>query len=161
MYDAPESRDDHATRVPAPATPGPAALDVSGRGAKDLAALLEHARAATPARRIESRDGIAAYGASGIEGVRPWLVDGALAAFAVRVIERAGINGESALASKVLRSARATVPPGVTEDVVWALQQLRVAARPSPLPVVAPVPVAPVRRAAPRSASSSRRHRAG
>jgi hypothetical protein len=125
----------------------------------ELAALLEQARCATPGRRIESRDGIAAYGALGIDGVRPWLVDGALAAFAVRVIERAGINGESALASKVLRSARATVPPGVTEDVVWALEHLRAAARPKA--AAAPVRVASVRRDTSRSASSTRRHRAG
>ena len=161
MYDAPEPRVDPAVRVPSTATHGAAALDVSGRGSQELAALLEHARAATPGRRIESRDLIAAFGALGIEGVRPWLVDGALAAFAVRVIERAGINGESALASKVLRSARTTVPPSVTDDVVWALQQLRTAARPRPLPVVAPAPASPARRAAPRSTSSSRRHRAG
>lgn len=122
----------------------------------ELAALLEQARTATPGRRIESRDGIAEYGALGIEGVRPWLVDGALAAFAVRVIERAGINGESALASKVLRSARTTVPAGVTDDVAWALQQLRTAARPKPAPAV-PAPVAPARRDSLRSASSSRR----
>jgi hypothetical protein len=125
----------------------------------ELAALLEQARCAAPDRRIESRDGIAEYGALGIDGVKPWLVDGALAAFAVRVIERAGINGESALASKVLRSARATVPPGVTEDVVWALDHLRAAARPKA--AVAPVRAAPVRRDTSRSASPSRRRRAG
>jgi hypothetical protein len=125
----------------------------------ELAALLEQARSATPGRRIESRDGIAAYGALGIDGVRPWLVDGALAAFAVRVIERAGINGESVLASKVLRSARATVPQGVTEDIEWALQQLRAAARPKP--VAAPARVVAVRRDVSRSAASSRRRSAG
>ncbi len=125
----------------------------------ELAALLEQARSATPERRIESRDGIAAYGALGIDGVRPWLVDGALAAFAVRVIERAGINGESALASKVLRSVRTTVPPAVTEDVAWALEHLRAAAHPKP--AASPVSVAVVQRVASRSASSSRRRRAG
>jgi hypothetical protein len=125
----------------------------------ELVALLEEARSASPDRRIESRDRIAAYGPRAIEGVRPWLADGALAAFAVRVIERAGVNGESALASKVLRAARATVPPGVTVDVVWALEHLRAAARPRA--AAAPVRVAPVRREASRSASSSRRPRAG
>ena len=124
----------------------------------ELAALLEQARSATPGRRIESRDGIAAYGALGIDGVRPWLVDGALAAFAVRVIERAGIHGESVLASKVLRSARATVPQGVTEDVEWALQQLRAAARPKP--AAARARVVAVRRDVSRSAASGRRRRA-
>lgn len=121
----------------------------------ELAALLEQAQSAAPDRRIESRDEIAAYGALGIDGVRPWLVDGVLAAFAVRVIERAGINGESALAAKVLRSVRATVPPDVTQDVAWALEHLRAAARPRA--AAAPVRVAPVRRDTSRSTSSSRR----
>lgn len=123
----------------------------------DLTALLEHARSATPARRIESRDGIAAYGALAIEGVRPWLADGVLAAFAVRVIERAGINGEPALASKVLRSARATVPPGVTDDIEWALQQLRAASRPRPVATVVPARVVAVARDTSRRALATRR----
>ena len=161
MHTAPEPRAVDATRPLPAAAPAAAALDVSGRGSKELAALLEHARSATPGRRIESRDGIAEFGALGIEGVRPWLVDGALAAFAVRVIERAGINGESALAAKVLRAARATVPRGVTEDVEWALQQLRAAARPKALPAVAPAAAVLVRRPAPRPTSSSRRPRTG
>ena len=161
MHTAPESRNLDATRPASPTAPGAAALNVSGRGEKELAALLEHARSATPGRRIESRDGIAEFGALGIEGVRPWLVDGALAAFAVRVIERAGINGESALASKVLRSARTAVPSGVTEDVEWALQQLRAAARPKPAPAAVSVRAVAVRRAPPRATSSSRRPRAG
>jgi hypothetical protein len=121
----------------------------------ELAALLEQARSATPDRRIESRDGIAAFGALGIDSVRPWLADGALAAFAVRVIERAGINGEPALAAKVLRSARTTVPPTVTEDVAWALEHLRAAARPKG--ATAPTRVVAVRRDVARAASSSRR----
>ena len=106
----------------------------------ELAALLEQARCAAPDRRIESRDRIAEYGARAIDGVRPWLADDVLSAFTVRVIERAGINGESALASKVLRSARATVPAGVSEDVAWALQHLQAAARPKPPPAAAPAP---------------------
>ena len=100
----------------------------------ELAALLEEAQAAPPERRIEWRDPIAAHGARAIEGVRPWLADGVLAAFAVRVIERAGSNGEPELASRVLRSARARVPSGVAGDVTWALQRLRAASRPEPAP---------------------------
>ncbi|MHB8891162.1 MAG: hypothetical protein ACYC65_03870 [Candidatus Limnocylindrales bacterium] len=123
----------------------------------ELATLLETARSAPPDRRIESRDGIAAYGARAIEGVRPWLADGVLAAFAVRVIERVGTHGEPELATKVLRSARTKVPPGVTDDVVWALQRLRVAAHPVAPPVIAPARAVPVRRDTSRSASSSRR----
>ena len=121
----------------------------------ELTALLETARSASPARRIESRDQIAAFGALAIEGIRPWLTDDALAAFAVRVIERAGINGEPQLAAKVLRAARSKVPAGVTDDVVWALERLRAASRPKPPPPAAAA--APVRRDTSRSASSSRR----
>jgi hypothetical protein len=110
----------------------------------ELAALLEGARSATPERRIESRDAIAAYGASGIDGVRPWLADDVLSAFAVRVIEQAGLHGEPVLAAKVLRSARKTVPTSVVDDVEWALTRLRLAARPKPAP--APVVATPLRR---------------
>ncbi len=121
----------------------------------ELTALLETARSAPPDRRIESRDQIAAFGALAIEGIRPWLTDDALAAFAVRVIERAGINGEPQLAAKVLRAARSKVPAGVTDDVVWALERLRAASRPKPPPP--PAAAASVRRDTSRSASSSRR----
>jgi hypothetical protein len=95
----------------------------------ELAALLDEAQSAPPARRIEWRDRIAAHGDRAIEGVRPWLADGVLAAFAVRVIERVGTNGEPALASQVLRSARPRMPSSVTDDVTWALQRLKAASR--------------------------------
>ncbi len=123
----------------------------------ELTALLETARSAPPDRRIESRDEIATFGALAIEGIRPWLTDDALAAFAVRVIERAGINGEPQLAAKVLRAARSKVPADVTDDVVWALERLRVASRPKPPPP--PAAAAPMRREPSRSASSRRRTR--
>ncbi len=115
----------------------------------ELTALLEEAQSAPPARRIEWRDPIAAYGARAIEGVRPWLMEGVLSAFAVRVIERAGSNGEPELATQVLRSVRARVPSGVTADVTWALQRLRAASRPDA--------TTPPKPAAPRSARSVRR----
>ncbi len=90
----------------------------------ELAALLEEAHSAPPDRRIEWRDRIAAHGASAIDGIRPWLADDVLAAFAVRVIERVGVNGEAELASQVLRSERAHVPAEVSADVTWALRKL-------------------------------------
>ena len=91
-----------------------------------LALLLEEARTAPPASRIEWRDRIAAFGPKAIEGVRPWLSSPVLAAFAIRVIERAGAAGEAALATQVLRSARTTVPPAISADIDWALRRLRV-----------------------------------
>lgn len=109
----------------------------------NLALLLEEARTASPARRIEWRDRIAAHGAEAIEGVRPWLADPALAGFAIRVIERAGNAGEKTLAARILRAARAGVAPAIAADIAWALQQLRatpVRAKPSP---TAPSPAAP------------------
>lgn len=122
-----------------------------------LASLLASAEAAPPAHRIEWRDGIAAHGAGAIEGVRPWLASDSLAAFAVRVIEQAGINGEARLASRVLRASRLIVPPAVAPDVVWALDRLRIAARPMPAVPVAPVvPARPPREPA-RAALAARR----
>lgn len=98
----------------------------------ELSALLDAAGTATPDRRIEWRDRIAAHGAAAIEGVRPWLASPVLAAFAIRVIERAGTNGDAVLAARVLRSARSTVPPAAKGDVDWALQQLKLRNRPAP-----------------------------
>lgn len=95
----------------------------------DLAPLLEEAEAASPANRIELRDRIAAHGSRAIEGVKPWLADPVLAAFAIRVIERAGTNGEAEHASQVLRSARTKVSKAVKGDIDWALHQLRARAQ--------------------------------
>jgi hypothetical protein len=91
----------------------------------NLASLLEEARSASPARRIEWRDRIAAHGAPAIEALKPWLADPALAGFAIRVIERAGLAGERTLAARILRAARAGVSPAIAADITWALQQLR------------------------------------
>ena len=123
----------------------------------ELAALLEQAQSAPRDRRIEWRDPIAAHGATAIEGVRPWLVDGELAAFAVRVIEQAGIGGEAQLAAKVLRSARTRVPDSVAGDVVWALQRLKATSRPAQPDRVAAPPAAAARRAPARATQVIRR----
>jgi hypothetical protein len=90
-----------------------------------LSTLLREAETASPMNRIEWRDKIAAHGARAIEEVRPWLQSPILAAFAVRVIERAGLAGESLLATEVLKSARSKVPAPVKGDVDWALRRLR------------------------------------
>ena len=136
-------------KVTSPSEPHP------GEGTTELATLLEQARSAPPSRRIESRDPIAAYGPLAIEGVRPWLADEAMAAFAVRVIEKVGIDGEPALATEALRSARKRVPEAVTGDVEWALERLKAASRPAPAPAAAPA--APAPRPAPRPTAASRR----
>jgi hypothetical protein len=123
----------------------------------ELAALLEDAQVAPPDRRIELRDRIAAHGAAAIEGVLPWLESDRLAAFAVRVIECVGVNGEPAVATKVLRSARTRVPANVTGDVDWALQRLKAVLRPAPPPRAAAPPAPSPRREPPRYDASARR----
>jgi hypothetical protein len=122
-----------------------------------LKSLLESAQAAPPEHRIEWRDAIAAHGASAVEGVRPWLADPGLAAFAVRVIERAGVNGEAQLAGKVLRAARLLVPEEVAPDVAWSLERLKAAARPSSPTPAAPAAPASIRRAPAQPAPAARR----
>lgn len=94
-----------------------------------LAALLEEAAAAPPDRRIEWRDRIALFGRRAITGVQPWLGDGALAAFAIRVIWRVGEMGEPEAAVKVLRAARGPLAPQLQSDIDWALKALLPAAR--------------------------------
>ena len=91
----------------------------------ELAALVREAQAASPVDRIAWRDRIAAHGGRAIEAVRPWLTDPTLAAFAIRVIERAGAEADRNEAIRVLRSARTGVPPVVRGDVDWALRRLQ------------------------------------
>jgi len=116
----------------------------------ELATLLIQAGMAAPGRRIEWRDRIAAHGSRAIEAVRPWLANPTLAAFAIRVIERAATNGEAATAMAVLRSARSTMPPVVKGDVDWALKRLRTRGHPpveiAPRPAAPPTPARPVHR---------------
>lgn len=106
-------------------------VDAPRKGMMKLALLLEEARTASPTLRIEWRDRIAAFGPRAIEGVQPWLSSPVLAAFAIRVIERAGTAGEAPLAAGVLRSARTTVPPAAAADIDWALRRLRATSQPS------------------------------
>lgn len=93
-----------------------------------LAALLDEAQAATPDRRIEWRDRIAPFGARAIQAVAPWLERPHLAAFAVRVIARAGEDGEIDLAARTLRAARRDASGTIRDDIDWALARLRTAA---------------------------------
>jgi len=118
-----------------------------------LVSLLEEAQGASPDHRILWRDRIAPFGTRAIDGVEPWLTNGVLAAFAVRVILRVGQQGEPKAAAKVLRSARRRVPPQVQGDVEWALAALRLAVRQaaaaekavSQPPVTPSAPARPVR----------------
>lgn len=97
----------------------------------ELTRLLNEASRAALDRRIEWRDPIASYGERAIVVIQPWLGDPALAAFAIRVIERVGEQGQAELASRVLRSARRIVPPRLQSDLVWALGRLRPVKQPT------------------------------
>jgi hypothetical protein len=99
-----------------------------------LAGLLADARDADPAHRIDFRDPIAAHGAEAIEAVTPWLKDLTLAAFAIRVIARAGLGGERETAQATLRQARRRLDPRLRADADWALGVLRLERLVEPAP---------------------------
>lgn len=107
-----------------------------------LADLLLRAEGADAAHRIDLRDPIAAHGAAAIEAVTPWLKVPTLAAFAIRVIARAGLDGERATAQAALRAARRRMDARLRTDVDWALSVLRVA----PAAAGPVVPTRPVQR---------------
>jgi hypothetical protein len=92
-----------------------------------LAVLIARAEGADPAHRIDLRDPIAAHGAAAIEAVTPWLKVPGLAAFAIRVIARAGLDGEREIAQAALRAARRRMDARLRADADWALGVLRVA----------------------------------
>jgi hypothetical protein len=121
-----------------------------------LAALLADARAADPVHRIDLRDPIAAHGAAAIEAVGPWLKEPALAAFAIRVIARAGQDGERDIALTTLRGARRRLDPRFRADIDWAVGVLKVEKVPEPAPVKPSVQVPP---RIERSRTTSRRPR--
>jgi hypothetical protein len=123
-----------------------------------LAALLADAREADPAHRIDLRDPIAAYGADAIEAVGPWLKEPILAAFAIRVIARAGLDGQREIALTTLRGARRRLDPRLRADVDWALSVLKIERTPEPA-LVKPVVHALPRVERPRT--TSRRPRPG
>jgi hypothetical protein len=125
-----------------------------------LSVLLTEAHDATPSHRIEWRDQIAAFGGRAIEGVQPWLDDPTLAAFAIRVIERAGEQGQGETAARVLRAARRVVPAHLQSDLDWALGRLRLVMHPAPQRRRSPTSlsdVAPPTRAMPRFPAAARR----
>lgn len=100
-----------------------------------LAKLLKRAEDADPATRIDWRDPIAAHGAAALEALTPWLKVPTLAAFAIRVIARIGLDGERSAAQATLRQARRRLDERLRGDVDWALASLRVE-RPAQPPAV-------------------------
>lgn len=126
-------------------------------GMEDLTELLARARRAGPDHRIEWRDRIATHGRPAIEAIRPWLAEPRLAAFAIRVIERAGRSGEREVAVEVLRRDRLQVDPRIRPDIDWALVNLKTVALNGDDPAgttARPAPARPARAA--RAARSAR-----
>lgn len=103
---------------------------VGAEGSRELRGLLASAEVAGPVHRIDWRDPIAAYGRPAIDAIAPWLVQPTLAAFAIRVIERVGHDGEQEVATAVLRGARRSIDAHVRPDLDWAIQHLRALADP-------------------------------
>jgi hypothetical protein len=121
-----------------------------------LVALLDQARAASPGERIEWRDRIAPYGQRAIDGVKPWLADSALAAFAIRVIWRVGEEDSPEEAIRVLRAARGKLPPALKGDADWAIKALKAPSHAAPAAATT-VPAAPRRVETPRFSQVARR----
>lgn len=90
-----------------------------------LAALLTQARTVRPHNRIALRDPIAQYGKRAIDGVAPWVGDRRLSAFAIRVIVRAGLQGERETGLRTLRAARRIVRDDTRADLEWAIGALQ------------------------------------
>ena len=98
-----------------------------------LPGLLEQAGAASPHERIQWRDPIAAHGVAAIAAIEPWFADRTLSAFAVRVVQRVGENGQSAQAIAALQNARSRVPPHVKADLNAAIRTLQRQSRGAPV----------------------------
>jgi hypothetical protein len=121
----------------------------------DLATLLSRAEDADPTHRIDLRDPIAAHGTAAIEAVTPWLKVPTLAAFAIRVIARVGLDGEREAAQAALRQARRKLDERLRTDIDWALAALKVA-RPAAPPAAKRTPARAARTERPRYSSGPR-----
>ena len=110
-----------------------------------LTDLLETAAGAPRTDRIRYRDPIADFGIEAIARIRDWLTDPELAAFAVRVIARAGALGSASEAAAALSAARPRAREPIRRDIDWALEQLgaRRPAADATGPAASPVAIAP------------------
>jgi hypothetical protein len=118
----------------------------AGRTDASLEDLLQQARDATPATRIDYRNPIAAHGLEAVEVMRDWLGDPKLGAFAVRVLRRVADSParQEAIAALQAGRPRAT-SEAVRRDIDEALAALGVrAASAAPSAPTDPYAVEPV-----------------
>ena len=104
------------------------------RTSEGLLDLLDQAREADARSRIEYRDAIAAHGSAAIREVRSWLGDANLAAFAIRVIEKAAAVDADArsLAIETLRGVQGSAfDETARRDAQDAMRRLGSAIRPA------------------------------
>jgi hypothetical protein len=100
-----------------------------------LSSLLEMARLAGPADRIEYRDAIAGHGAEAIGPMSRWVRDAGLGAFAVRVLRGITDQGHGdAVVEAVVREWPNVTSPPVKSDLEELLRQVQSAGRPAAAP---------------------------
>jgi hypothetical protein len=102
-----------------------------------LDALLAEVRAAPRFDRIELRDRVVSFGEPAISAMVPWLTDGELAGFAVRVIAKAAESDARPAAAKALLGARDGASPAIRGDIDDALARLGIRI-PAPVSTTAP-----------------------
>ena len=92
---------------------------------RDIAELLDRARAAAPNERIGYRDQIARAGQPAIGAMEVWIATGIHPGFAVRVIEAAGRLDWATESRAALRRALATADASTKNDLEAALVRLK------------------------------------
>src|SRR5687767_7106596 len=91
-----------------------------------LVELIARARGASPNKRIELRDAIAAHGTDAVDAMGEWLADPVLTRFAVRVIGKVAESGDREAAVGTLRLARQEASPDQRDDIDQELRRLGV-----------------------------------
>lgn len=91
---------------------------------ESLQVLLERARTASPADRIELRDDVASHGAAAVEPLRGWLTDADLSRFAVRVLGKIAEKHDREIAVEALLEARDGASAVEWSDIAAELRRL-------------------------------------
>lgn len=91
---------------------------------ESLRTLLERARTASPADRIELRDDVAGHGAAAVEPLREWLTDSDMSRFAVRALGKIAEKHDREIAVEALREARDGASAEQWADIAAELRRL-------------------------------------